>query len=146
MREIIVEFFTNLGSKLAVLLLAGTTAITTGSAVVRLVSKPDETQASEWVLGAEITPVSETMRAGGKPIISPTPTLTITTEEKKPEKKSLIVVTTTSPTVTPTITTGTGFVDDDDREDKEHEDRYIEEKEDERRTEVEDIELEKEER
>lgn len=76
MKEFLFSWFTNLGQKLAVLLLVGTTAVTTGSAVTKIAT-------ASKVLGVKVetegrveqktTPVSPTpVAAGSRP--NPTPT------------------------------------------------------------------------
>jgi|CXWL01.1.fsa_nt_gi hypothetical protein len=66
MKEIIFSWFTNLGQKLAVLLLVGTTAVTTGSAVTKIAARNNVLGVSS---GAEV-------RIGtGGASISPTPTV-----------------------------------------------------------------------
>lgn len=85
MKELLFSWFTNLGQKLVVLLLVGTTAVTTGSAVSKLVAAPK-------VLGARAETVSPTPEVTGN---QPSPTPTRVAPTTSPTTKTL-------PTATPT--------------------------------------------
>ena len=54
MKEILYSFFSEIGQKLAVLILVGTTALTTGSAVSRLVANPTKANETRTELANEV--------------------------------------------------------------------------------------------
>lgn len=141
MKELIFSLFSSLGQRLALLLLVGTTAITTGTAVSKLISRPSSSRAAEKTETAAepSTTVPEGVEApveGGSPVEnqpSLTPAATAAASEVVPAPADQTVTPTTTPTATvtafPPAPSVTRFEDGDDREDKEHEERYRDETE-----------------
>ncbi len=155
MKELILSFFSNLGQKLALLLLAGTTLVTTGSAVSKLVSKPHQAAASAsgstgqnqntnsaGVAAEVISPtatIEPTVTDAPTPIVTDSPIPTVT-DVPTPVATEPPVITpsvtpsvTVSPTATSTLTPTPSVTQapsrdggDDDREDSLNGERYRE--------------------
>ena len=153
MKEIIFNFFSQVGQKLAVLLLIGTTAVTTGSAVAKLVTKPPESHASDKAEVKAITKTEDQVQSetgsetnqnltgqnGSTTLVVPTitiaptlaPVIPTTTPTIHPSPSPAV---NRMPSLTPTPKVNNPVVQDsrlggdDDREDKQNEDRYIQEK------------------
>ncbi|KKT72126.1 MAG: hypothetical protein UW68_C0047G0002 [Candidatus Collierbacteria bacterium GW2011_GWB1_44_6] len=112
MKELFTTIFSEIGHKLAMLLLVGTTTITTGTAVYKLSTKPPKTVALEnqATNSAEVESERRTT-----PSLTPTPiTRPTTTPSPRTTPKPVISV-----GLKANISTGTQIDDNGDDEDKE---------------------------
>lgn len=153
MKELIFSLFSNLGQKLAAILLVGTAAVTTTTAYAKILGQPKKDEQTQTEIDPTSTPqpsitpevidkvVTEIITVTPSPTkkINPTATLTPT-----PIRQNIQTNTTPAPTITPISGSHEDLEDekmendDQERSDSGNQDRYIEDSGDRNQNEVED--------
>ena len=125
MKELFTTLFSEIGHKLAMLLLVGTTTITTGTAVYKLSTKPPKTVALENQATNSAEVESEnTIEFKSTPTLTPTPIRPTTTPSPRITPKPIISI-----GLKANISAGTQIDDDDDDDKEEFEDEDEKEQE-----------------